>query len=66
MFEKVCSVCTGSVTAFVSSLMIDKLLEVIILSFLGGVVGWFGGRAAKWMDKKFGCLFQQIKTKRNG
>jgi hypothetical protein len=60
MHEKVLSVCFGSVTGLISAIMIDRIIEVLILSFLGGVVGWFGGRVARWLDKKAGCLFKGI------
>lgn len=59
MLEKILSVSFGSVTGLVSSIMTGKVMEVIILSFLGGVVGWFGGKAARWIDKKCRCLFKK-------
>jgi hypothetical protein len=59
MLEKFLSVSVGSVAGFISTIMTGKVIEVIILSFLGGVVGWFGGKAAKWIDKKCKCLFHK-------
>jgi len=57
MYEKILSVCLGSFTGFVSAIVTDKLVDVLILSFIGGVIGWFGGRAARWIDKNCRCYF---------
>jgi len=47
MNEKITSTGLGSVIGFVGGLTTDKIIEVIILSFIGGLMGAFGHFAFK-------------------
>ena len=61
MHDNILSITLGALTACLSSMMFDKVMEMLILSFIGGIVGWIGGKIARWIDKKCECLFRKKK-----
>ena len=65
MHEKVLSILTGFLTGGITTILTDKIIDVLFMSFIGGVVGWFGGKTAKWIDKKCDGLFCK-KQKQHG
>jgi len=65
MQEKILSISFGSITGCISSIFTDKIIEVLVMTFLGGFLGWFGGKFARWIDKEFSRVFnKKLKRKK--
>jgi hypothetical protein len=64
MLEKILSISLGSITGMVGTVVLNNVLEVLVMGFLAGVVGWFGGKAARWINKKCNDCLKYFYTKK--
>lgn len=53
MHEKAVGMITGSCVGFIGSITTDQLLEVMILSFVGGILGAMGSHVWKWFRNRY-------------
>lgn len=58
--DNLLSVTLGSCVGFIGSLTTDKLFEVIVLSFVGGLLGAAGGTLWRHMKCKWPWLKKRI------
>ena len=49
MFEKLLSISSGTAVGLADSLTNNNWMHVVIMSFVGGLIGWFGGQTAHWI-----------------
>lgn len=49
MHEKLTGTVLGSAVGFIGGLTTDKIVEVIVLSLIGGVMGAIGASVWKWI-----------------
>jgi len=62
MLGKILSVIFGSSVGFIASLMNDKFFQALVLAFVGGFIGWWGGKFAKYVNEKYRCFFKKNKN----
>lgn len=53
MNEKLTGTLFGSTIGMIGGLTTDKVIEVIVLSLLGGIMGAMGATLWKWIRKKW-------------
>jgi uncharacterized membrane-anchored protein len=52
MKENITSVTFGSLTTILANITGIGLIETIIMAFVGGLIGYLGNQAAKWVINK--------------
>jgi len=62
MYEKILSISFGGIIGFFSGILTDRFVEVILMSLLGGIAGWYGGKIAKWIDVKCANILKKTKN----
>jgi len=52
MKEKFVSIFSGAVLGLIGTITMERVVDVIIMSFIGGVAGALGHTFFKWIKKK--------------